>query len=30
MYLADYGPMLGDGTTIIKVPTNHRGASLIR
>jgi sugar lactone lactonase YvrE len=30
MYLANYGPMLGDGTTIIKVPTNHRGANLIR
>jgi len=25
-----HGPMLGDGTTIIKVPTNHRGATLIR
>ena len=30
MYLANYGPMLGDGTTIVKVPTNHRGANLIR
>jgi sugar lactone lactonase YvrE len=30
MYLANFGPMLGDGTTIIKVPTNHRGANLIR
>jgi sugar lactone lactonase YvrE len=30
MYLANYGPMLGDGTTIITVPTNHRGATLIR
>jgi len=23
-------PSLGDGTTIVKVPTNHRGAKLIR
>jgi sugar lactone lactonase YvrE len=30
MYLANYGPMLGDGTTIVKVQTNHRGAPLIR
>ena len=30
MYLANYGPGLGDGTTIVEVPTNHRGAKLIR
>lgn len=30
MYLANYGPGLGDGTTIVRVPTNHTGARLIR
>lgn len=30
MYLANYGPGLGDGTTIVTVLTNHRGAKLIR
>jgi sugar lactone lactonase YvrE len=30
MFLANYGPALGDGTTIVKVPTNHTGARLIR
>ena len=30
MYLANYGMMLGNGTTIVRVPTNHRGANLIR
>jgi sugar lactone lactonase YvrE len=30
MFLANYGPGLGDGTTVVKVPTNHTGARLIR
>jgi len=30
MFLANYGPGLGDGTTIVEVPTNHTGARLIR
>jgi sugar lactone lactonase YvrE len=30
MYLANYGNPLGSGSTIVRVPTNHRGASLIR
>jgi sugar lactone lactonase YvrE len=30
MFLANFGPGLGDGTTIVTVPTNHTGARLIR
>jgi hypothetical protein len=30
MYLANFGPALGNGTTVIRVPTNHPGARLIR
>ena len=30
MFLVNFGPMLGDGTTIVKVPTNHTGSRLIR
>ena len=30
MFFANFGPGLGDGTTIVKVPTNHPGARLIR
>jgi sugar lactone lactonase YvrE len=30
MYLANYGFPLGGGTTVVRVPTNHRGAKLIR
>lgn len=30
MFLANYGPGLGDGTTVVTVPTNHTGARLIR
>jgi hypothetical protein len=30
MFLANYGPALGDGTTVVKVQTNHTGARLIR
>jgi len=30
MFLANFGPGLGDGTTVVKVPTNHTGARLIR
>jgi sugar lactone lactonase YvrE len=30
MFLANFGPALGDGTTIVRVPTNHRGAKLVR
>jgi sugar lactone lactonase YvrE len=30
MFFANFGPGLGDGTTIVTVPTNHTGARLIR
>jgi sugar lactone lactonase YvrE len=30
MFLVNFGPALGDGTTIVKVPTNHTGGRLIR
>ena len=30
MFLANFGPGLGNGTTIVTVPTNHTGARLIR
>jgi len=30
MFFANFGPALGDGTTIIEVPTNHTGGRLIR
>lgn len=30
MFLANFGPALGDGTTVIRVPANHRGGKLIR
>jgi sugar lactone lactonase YvrE len=30
MFFANFGPGLGNGTTIVKVPTNHTGARLIR
>ncbi len=30
MFLVNFGPGLGDGTTIVTVPTNHTGARLIR
>jgi sugar lactone lactonase YvrE len=30
MFLANHGPVLGDGTTVVMVPTNHTGARLIR
>jgi len=30
MFFANFGPGLADGTTIVKVPTNHTGARLIR
>jgi sugar lactone lactonase YvrE len=30
MYLVNFGMALGDGTTVIRIPTNHRGANLIR
>ena len=30
MFLVNFGPGLGDGTTIVTVPTNHTGGRLIR
>ena len=30
MFLANFGPGLGDGRTVVRVPTNHTGARLIR
>jgi sugar lactone lactonase YvrE len=30
MYLANFGLPLGSGTTLVRVATNHRGATLIR
>jgi len=30
MFLPNFGPGLGDGTTLIRVPTNHPGARLTR
>jgi gluconolactonase len=30
VYLVDYGAPLGSGTTIVRLPYNHRGAKLIR
>jgi sugar lactone lactonase YvrE len=30
MYLVNFGMALGNGTTAIRIPTNHRGANLIR
>jgi sugar lactone lactonase YvrE len=30
MFLVNFGPGLGDGTTVVTVPTNHTGARLIR
>lgn len=30
LYLVNFGPLLGNGTTVVRMATNHRGAKLVR